>query len=187
MLLRRARWGEAVAQLSATLNSPEHRWLAGPAAGRPVAEEQRDCDSCCLLPRTLPAPGVVALILHASSYSVLTMTLKWEKQNSQKLSNRASPSLSGTSEPTQSSFKACVWLPCPPASGEADAPSGFHVRWVSTHKTTLSTCCLVLLIRKGRPLNQGVRELVSLLPRSLPLFGVLSRSAGGESLSPGGA
>ena len=95
-----------MAQLSATLNSPERRGLAGPAAGRPVAEEQRDCDSCCLLPCTLPGPDIIALILNALSYSVLTMTLKWEKQNSQKLSNRAFPSLSGTSEPTQSSFKA---------------------------------------------------------------------------------
>lgn len=49
---------------------------------------------------------------------------------------------------------------------------------------TLSACCLVLLVRKGRPLNQGVGELVSPAPSQPPLVGVLSRNAGGESLCP---
>lgn len=118
-----------MAQPSATLNSPERRGPAGPTAESPVAEEQRHRDSCCLLPCAVPGPGIVALIPHASSRSVLTVTLKWEKQNSQKVGNRVSPSLSGISgvctDTVQLQSKRLIAVS--PASGEADALTGFPV------------------------------------------------------------
>ena len=85
------------------------------------------------------------------------------------------------SEPTQSNFKAGFWSLCPPALGEAGAPSGFRIRWVSTPKMTLSTCSLVLISEKE---DLWIKDWGDWSPCSFAASASLGSSTAVQEVSP---